>query len=421
MNGRFGLSFPRLALLLSALYLAQGLPAGLIAHALPALMRDAGISASAIGLIKLLALPWLFKFIWAPYVDRGASYAARKRWIVAMQLASALALAALAFSFQAQGVWLFIPLILILVINTCAATQDIATDAIAVSSAPSDRLGWVNSIQVGGYKVGMIIGGSGLLVMSGMFGVPWLIAGLALILLFLLVPLLVTSFDQQPKSTVSQATGPQGGFAYIWQSYRGFFGQANMRFWILVLLSYKVADSLGSSMLKPMLIDQGWSLSDVGTLIFQASLIGLAGAFSAGLLHRLVGRAKALVWFAAVQVLTVSCFYLIANEMVSTLGVRLLVCAEQFADGLSTVALFAAMMSHCREGHEGGDYTVQASLQIVLAGVVGALSGFIVDASGYADLYLSCALAGIVSLLVVIAFVATKPEALVSESIKPTR
>ena len=51
-------------------------------------------------------------------------------------------------------------------------------------------------------------------------------------------------------------------------------------------------------------------------------------------------------------------------------------------------------MRSCRKGHEGADYTIQASLQIALAGVVGALSGVFASAAGYDFLYMLCALFG---------------------------
>ena len=71
----------RLFLLLALLYFAQGLPSGLIAKALPALLREQGVSLSAIGFTSALALPWALKFLWAPVVDR---YGTRRQWLLAL-------------------------------------------------------------------------------------------------------------------------------------------------------------------------------------------------------------------------------------------------------------------------------------------------------------------------------------------------
>lgn len=54
---------------------------------------------------------------------------------------------------------------------------------------------------------------------------------------------------------------------------------------------------------------------------------------------------------------------------------------------MSTVALFAVMMQKCRPGHEGGDFTLQASAQVLLAGLAGAASGVLAGAVGYVPLF----------------------------------
>jgi hypothetical protein len=75
-------------ILLASLYCAQGLPSGLLAHALPVLLRQHGVDLALIGLLKLLALPWLLKVLWAPWVDRLASkrLGHHRGWILPLQL-----------------------------------------------------------------------------------------------------------------------------------------------------------------------------------------------------------------------------------------------------------------------------------------------------------------------------------------------
>ena len=55
---------------LAVLYFLQGLPAGLLAKAVPSLARESGLSREWIGLLGLAAAPWALKFLWAPWVDR---------------------------------------------------------------------------------------------------------------------------------------------------------------------------------------------------------------------------------------------------------------------------------------------------------------------------------------------------------------
>ncbi|MGB1203981.1 MAG: hypothetical protein ACPG75_10480 [Alloalcanivorax venustensis] len=64
---------------------------------------------------------------------------------------------------------------------------------------------------------------------------------------------------------------------------------------------------------------------------------------------------------------------------------------EQFADGLSTVALFVVMMDYCRRDREGGDYTLQASVYLMAVGLFTLGSGFSASALGYAGHFLLAA------------------------------
>ncbi|MCH9685972.1 MAG: MFS transporter, partial [Deltaproteobacteria bacterium] len=70
--------------LLATLYFSQGLPFGFFSQALPAVMRQQGISLATIGLSTLLALPWGLKFLWAPLVDRTGDVRGgrRRAWLL---------------------------------------------------------------------------------------------------------------------------------------------------------------------------------------------------------------------------------------------------------------------------------------------------------------------------------------------------
>ncbi|MDX1451725.1 MAG: MFS transporter [Oleiphilaceae bacterium] len=390
------LSFHRLAILLGALYFAQGLPGGLIAHAMPVMLREAGASLAVIGSLKLLALPWLFKVIWAPWVDRYP--AKRWQWISAMQLASAVCFALMAFMYSdlVNG-WVGL-MVLLLLLNLASATQDIATDGLAVSQAPQNKLGFINSLQVAGYKIGMLAGGSGLLFLAAYTQLSGLFALFGLLLIVLLIPLWlsrvtlassVASEDQQDKQEWLEV-------------FKGFFSQVNIGLWLLVLLSYKMSDSLGSAMLKPMMVDLGYAKVLIASVTVYATVAGLLGAALGGWLYLKIGARTMLFAAVLVQGLSVSAFGFIPYLEWSE--IRWLVCLEQLCDGISTVVLFAWMMRWCRTEKEGSDYTLQASIQILLAGLLGAMSGVLSEATSYSTLYLICAALSVISATLVLRF-----------------
>lgn len=404
------MSLPRLCLLLLPLYLAQGLPGGFLAHALPVILREQGASLELIALLKLLALPWVLKFIWAPYIDKpsaDSAYQQRRRWVLRLQPMLAVLLLALGWALalpSSVSFWLLV--VLVLAINTLAATQDIATDGLAVSQSPSQLLGAANSMQVAGYKLGMIAGGSGLLLLSGVGDWPQLFAALALTLMLLLLPLwrMVNAPSAESANQAQAEPDHLATRVSFAGAFKGFVQRPGIIAWLFVLLTYKLADALGSGMLKPMLVDLAWSSQAIGTLTLKASLVGMLGALMGGFYYRVVGQSFALLSALLLQIAAISSFYFIAEAQISSAATHLLVAAEQFVDGLSTVVLFALMMSHCRKAYAGSDYTLQASIQIVLAGVLGALSGALASALSYQGLYLVCALSGILSVTAVLVY-----------------
>lgn len=384
---------PSITLLaLTGLYLAQGLPSGLLAHALPAIMSAEGVDLRLIGLLKLLALPWFFKALWAPLVDR---YGNRQQWIVCLQLSAALCLLLLSFMPLAfSGPAVVVLMTGFFMLNTASATQDVATDGLAVSVLPRRWHGAANSVQVGAYKVGLIAGGSGLLLLLDRIGWSQALQVMAALLVVLLLP--VWLMPAPPRTiAVHDASEP----ADFWRdNFRDFFShRAGIGAWLAVLLTFKVADSLGSAMIKPMLAEHGWDIAGMAGLTLLSSLCGLAGAALGGVLYYRLGAIRSLLVSGSLQAIGIAAWALLAVGL-SANTVYGIAGFEQFADGLSTVALFAVMMGWCRSGHEGGDYTLQASLHMAIAGIGSVISGFVAHGIGLTAHFVLAASLGVAAL-----------------------
>lgn len=193
--------------LLGTLYLSQGLPFGFFTQALPVLLREQGLSLPAIGFTYLLALPWALKFLWAPAVDRCRfrGMGRRRSWILPLQSAAIIALVFIAMAHPANA----LPLVLlgILTINLLAATQDIATDGLAVELLTARERGLGNGVQVAGYRVGMIIGGGFLLVAFQYLGWATTMIAMAGILVIATIPIALHRESATVESTATLGPG----------------------------------------------------------------------------------------------------------------------------------------------------------------------------------------------------------------------
>ncbi len=373
--------------LLASLYLAQGLPYGFFTQALPVVMREQGMSLAAIGLSALLYLPWALKFIWAPLLDRtpASRFGRRRQWIVPLQAIAVLSLLALAAHAPTDGIGALVTLIL--VINFVAATQDIATDGLAVSLLRPAERGLGNGVQVAGYRVGMIIGGGALLVVFHHGG--WSVTFLLAAGLMALASLPILRW-REPPSAAPAADAPAIGLGAALR-------RPGMAIWLGVLLAYKFGDAIGGQMIRPFLVDRGIGIDTIGWLLggggFTAGLLGaVAGGWSAGRW----GRRRTVALFGACQALAVGAYALPALGLELGDGLYAICLLDEFAGGLATVALFTAMMDRCRPAAGGTDYTLQASAVVLSTGIAASLSGWIAQGLGYGGMF---ALSGGLSLL----------------------
>jgi len=356
--------------LLATLYFAQGLPYGFFAQALPVLLRKARYSLSAIGLTSLLAMPWALKFLWAPVVDRvwWSRLGRRRSWILAMQLAGTIVLALLAIA--PPAIWLLMASMVVL--NTIAATQDVATDGMAVDMLPASERGAANGIQVAGYRVGMIIGGGVLLSFYGEVGHHGTFAVMAGLTVLASIPVL--AMREPTPAVASSATTSAVHFLRLPGVWRV----------LALVFAWKFGESFAQGMLRPFLVDLHLGLDDIALLLGTVGFVsGMLGALVGGLLVTRVGRRRSLIAFGIAQVIAVAGYAYLAFVDPSFVELYGWCAVEHFASGMATAALFTCMMDWSRPASSGTDYTVQASTVVIAQGGAATLSGFSADALGY--------------------------------------
>ncbi|MGW6620610.1 MFS transporter [Nocardia sp. NPDC055002] len=362
--------------LLSSLYFAQGLPFGFFTQALPVVLRESGYSLVAISASGVLFLPWALKFLWAPYVDR---YGTRRTWLLVLQLLSAavaLVLACLDLSSSLR--WLFAGIV---VVNLLSATQDVATDGVAVRLLGPRERGLGNGIQVGAYRIGMIVGGGALLWLFALAGWRALFLAMAALIVLTTVPVWLMRervADRLPPPKPARLLGAW------WTRLR----RPGVLAFIALIGAFKFGDSMAAALTGPFLSDAGLDLGEIALIKGVLSSAGaLAGAAMGGWLAYRYGRRQALLIGGVTQTASIA-LYLFASLGLG--GFELLVAAslaEHIFGGAATVAVFALMMDASEPEHAGSDYTLLACAIVVVQGVAGMAAGLIGDLAGYPTLF----------------------------------
>ena len=138
---------------------ASGLPLALTGLALQAWLTMAGLDMAQIGFLTLIGIPYTFKFLWAPLMDRVdlPLLGRRRGWVVATQALLALAL----FGLADVSPLVALPLFAALGVGVAfiSASQDIVVDAYRVDLLPARERGMGASLFVMGYRIAMILSG----------------------------------------------------------------------------------------------------------------------------------------------------------------------------------------------------------------------------------------------------------------------
>ncbi|HEX5374167.1 MAG TPA: MFS transporter [Aquabacterium sp.] len=380
------LSRSRQITLLSGLYAAQGLPFGFFTLALPVLLREAGWSLTAIGLLQFLALPWALKFLWAPVVDHHGT---RRGWLLALQGGACVAALLLAWmDLQVESVALFVAVFLF---NLIAATQDIVTDGLAVRMLNAQERGLANAIQVGAYRLGMILGGGLLLWVFARSN--WSVMFVCMAALLAITTLPVWGWREPAAPHAPQGAGaspttgassrPRGwSLAWAWLHRVLSPGMLTL---VGLIFCYRFGDQMVSALITPFVLDQGVTKE---TIALMKGAVGsgtsLLGAVLGGWLMLRVSRRLALLLTGLAQA---AAFGLYIAAACGLGGIGLLwaaTVAEGVLGTMASVALFALMMDAADPAHAGTDYTLLASI-VVAVGALGGLAGGVVgDTLGYA-------------------------------------
>ena len=365
--------------LLIALYFAQGLPFGFFTIVLPATLRQAGLPLTTISLVSvLLTLPWLLKFLWAPFVDHRGT---RRAWLLSLQSSALIVAAAITqLPLESSYVLLFA---MAFTFNLIAATQDIATDGLAVRMLDARELGIANGIQVGAYRIGMMFGGGLLLKVFDLTDWTVTFAGMAVLIALTMIPVLAMREPSAAASAVHSPPTSELLFGWLRRLLTpGVLLLAAMIF------CYRFGDQLLTTLLVPFLTDRGLGLSGIALLKgWVGNAMSIVGALLGGWLAFSTTRRNALLISGVGQAASFTLYVVIALGVGGVGLLWLATIAEGVLGTMATVALFALMMDASDPEHAGTDYTLLACVVLVVGMIASIVGASIAEAFGYATAF----------------------------------
>lgn len=396
-------------LVCSLLGFSSGLPFYVLVSLLPAWLRTHGVGLTQIAALSWLRVPYTWKFVWAPMVDRfRLPWLTRRRdWALGTQLVLLFALAALGWLDPTRSRGALVTLGL--VVALFSATQDIAIDAYRRELLEDWELGFGNSLGVNLYRLAGVIPGGVALYLADRW--PWssvyLMVGLCMIpgvLGSLLAPEL--AIVNPPRSLREATVGPlrslfEGG---KWRDALVLFG---------FLFLYKLGDNLATTLATPFYLDLGFTLTEIGTLVKAVALSSMVcGSLIGGLLMARIGINRALWIFGGIQMVSILGFAGLSEIGHHLVALGVVVLLEYLGVGLGTAAFVAFIARATDKRFTATQYALFSSF-VALPGIAaGSIAGLIVEAIGYTWFFLICtalAIPGLAMLPLVAPWTEPKP------------
>jgi PAT family beta-lactamase induction signal transducer AmpG len=289
----------------------SGLPLYIIIQLIPAWLRVEGVGLAEIGFFTLIGLPYTWKFLWSPIMDRYTlPFLGRRRgWMLVTQLALMAVIASMGFFKPSMSIWTIAYLATAMAFFS--ASQDIVLDAYRRELLPDSELGLGNTIHVQAYRLSGLVPGSLALILADFM--PWHTVFM-IVASFMSVGVILTLVIDE---AISEPSPPKTLVNAVVEPFLEFFRRKGVASALLVLsfmFLYKLGDSMATALSSAFYLDVGFSLTAIGTIAKFSSLVAaIVGGLAGGLIMIKLGINRALWLFGGVQIISILGFALL-NE-----------------------------------------------------------------------------------------------------------
>ncbi len=377
---------------------ASGLPLYVLIQLVPAWLREGGVSLTEIGLFALVGLPYNWKFVWAPLLDRYAPplFGRRRGWMLICQVALLCSIGMLG-AFQPEQSTRIIAA-MAFIVALFSATQDVVLDAYRREILSDEELGLGNSIHVQAYRIAGLVPGSLSLILAD--HLPWSsvfwITGA-----FMAAGIVMALLVEEPPSETPQGLSLRQSIVAPFLEYLHRRGWQGLLLVLGFMFLYKLGDNMATALATPFYIDMGFSLTEIGVVAKNAALWpAVFGGLLGGLAMIRLGINKALWLFGVVQLVSILGYAVLASTEEPGLGLLGVVIAfEYLGVGLGAAAFTAFIARETSRQFAATQFALFTALATLPRTFANASTGWIIERVGYVDFFLLCALLAVPGML----------------------
>ena len=402
----------------SSMYFAQGIPYGLMNIAVPAWLASQGVGAGQIAsFLAIIILPWAFKLLSGPLMDRFQFLAMGRRrpWVLGAQLGMTLSCFGLVLvENPVEQIGLL--MLLGLLINVFAATQDVAVDGMAIDVTPVNEQGRLNGFMVFGKAVGWGITSAVTGIMLVEFGLGLTAMVAAAVQAVVLLGFMLT-MERRGERRLPWSAGDAVSEQQTVGSFSSLMKGLNAVLWTrvsLILMAIMVFDGFiggyGHALMPIAAINLfGFTTPEWSQLV---AVMGLGGAGVALVLGPMIDRfgAKRMLTMT-ISLVALHAFLLAETQYLweDATYVKVMLAAWVLLGPVTMVCMIALAMTICANANSATQFAIYMSLANLGSSAGSKTYGLIAEQTSYVEAYLL--LGGItVVLITIILFHRHNPE-----------
>lgn len=376
---------------------SAGLPLLLTGGTLQAWMTDEKVDLTSIGMVSLIGMPYVLKFLWAPFLDRFQIpfFGRRRGWMIVFQILIALSIFGLSMSNPKEHLmtvigWSFL-------IALFSASQDVVLDAYRREIMPEEELGLASSLYVNGYRLAMLVSGAFALYLADQMAwasvYKWMAILMVPAVLFTVIAPKENIHIKIPSNMKEAVIGP----------LKEFFTRPGALVVLLFILLYKVGDSMAANMTTPFILQMGYSKTDLATVAKAVGLIAtIVGGLIGGIMMLRFNMKWSLIFFGILQAVSTLGFAALPSLPNQISSLAIVIAFENLASGMGTAAYAAYMASVTNKAFTATQYALLTALMGIPRVILASPTGKMAELMGWEGFFIFCTVVAVPGLLLLI-------------------
>jgi PAT family beta-lactamase induction signal transducer AmpG len=361
-------------------------------------LASEGLDIKTIGIFSLVTLPYIFKFLWAPLLDRYLPpiLGRRRGWIVIFQACLAVCIGVMGFSSPTKAPYALAAIALLVVF--LSASQDIVIDAYRVDTIPPSERGLAAAAAAFGYRTAAILASTVLVLIAA--HTSWHVAFLT-IAVIMAGAMLGTLWSPEP-STPGQA--PKTMVDAVWNPLKDLVSKKGAWGLLALVLLYKAGDAFALSLYSAFMIKgMGFSLDELG--IFgkaNMTVSTIAGVTVGGWIYLRWGMFRSLLVLGISQSLTNLLYTVLALSGKKLWLMALATTLDTGVGGMGNAAFVGFLMSLCNPSFSATQYALLSAIASIPRVTTGAIAGALVSVIGWPRFFVVTCLTAVPGLILLV-------------------